>query len=166
MADGTKIEWTDAKPDPLVLAYLAGVIDSDGYITINRSSRAGRLYHGAVVGIAGTRREPHDLAASLWGGKVSRYVPPNARHRPQFQWSRQGEAAAVIIARIAPYLRVKRANVDLALELQEHVACGRDDDAFPWFLPDYDPIAARERMRAEMVKELNIRRRSPAEVRS
>ncbi|HHS84312.1 MAG TPA: hypothetical protein ENK38_05205 [Gammaproteobacteria bacterium] len=142
--------------DPLILAYLAGVIDSDGYISIQRSIHNGKyLYHAAKIGIAGTRRQPHDLAASLWGGKVGSYTPKNTKHRPQFQWSRCGSVVWEIITELRPYLRVKREHADLALDLQEHVFDGQSDDPFPWLTPDYDPIPDRERMREKMIRVLN-----------
>lgn len=146
--------------EPTVLAYLAGVIDSDGYITIHRSVRLERVYHAARVGISGTRPEPHRLAVSLWGGKVGCYRPRNLRHRPQFQWSRTGDDAVGIILAVLPYLRVKRTQALAALELQEHVIVGRSDDPHPWFGPEYDPVRDREEMRAEVVHVLNQDRRS------
>lgn len=33
------------------LAYLAGIVDADGYVTATMSTHAGRLYFGAQVGI-------------------------------------------------------------------------------------------------------------------
>jgi hypothetical protein len=146
--------------DPTVLAYLAGVIDSDGHITIHRSRRGETLYHAARIGISGTRREPHDLAASLWGGKVGLYYPKNPRHRPQYQWSLTGAKAAEAIAAVQPFLRVKAEQAFLALELHEHVDAGRSEDPYPWFGPDYDPAAAREAMRQEVVTTLNQDRRA------
>ena len=137
--------------DPLLLAYLAGMIDGDGFISITRSSRAGKEYFGAQVGICGTRREPHDLAASMFGGKVYCYFPKNPLHRPQFQWSRMGEAAATIIEAVYPYLIVKKEHAGLALELNELVQNSRSDNPFPWFGPDYDPLAAMIAMREEMI---------------
>lgn len=136
--------------DQITLAYLAGVIDSDGYITINRSTRQGVTYFGAVIGVSGTRRQPHDLAASLWGGTVRLYVPANPRHRGQFQWSRTGAAAAAAILDVQPYLRVKAEQAHIALELHEHTLFGRDEDPFPWMLPGYDPQPQREELVAEM----------------
>lgn len=138
-------------PTETQLAYIAGVIDSDGYITINQSQRQGRLYHAPQVGIAGTRRQPHDLAASLWGGKVSRHEPKNPVHRAQYQWSRQGEAAAEIIEAIFPYLLVKSDHAVVALELWESVRDGRTDDPFPWFGPEYDPLHHRIALRSEII---------------
>ncbi|MBM2293777.1 hypothetical protein JQX09_17760 [Sulfitobacter pseudonitzschiae] len=133
------------------LAYLAGVFDSDGYITINRSERKGVLYFGPQIGISGTRPQPHNLAASIWGGKVSRYEPKNPRHRAQYQWSRQGAAAIPIIEAVLPYLLIKEDHALLAIDLWENVQECNGDDPFPWFGPDYDPLSEREAMRGEMI---------------
>ena len=136
---------------PTTYAYLAGMIDGDGYITITRSTRGGKDYFGAQVGIAGTRRDPHDLAASLFGGKVSCYQPANPKHRPQFQWQRMGKAALPVIEGILPYLLLKKEHALLALELQELATEASSPDPFPWFGPDYDPLAAMRRMRDEII---------------
>ncbi len=150
---------------PTALAYLAGMIDGDGYITIARAYRGGRYYHTPQVGIAGTRSEPHEFAASLWGGAINRYVPKNPLHRPQFQWCRSGITAAGVIEAIRPYLLVKAEQADLALELWEHLEFGRGEDPFPWFGPHYDPIPERDRMREEMIvlnQSRNRLRKKPA----
>ena len=139
------------QPSPTTLAYLAGMIDGDGYISITRSISKGREYFGAQVGIAGTRSEPHNLAASIWGGKVSRYEPANPRHRAQYQWSRVGASAVAVIEAIRPYLLVKGEHADLALELHEFTRQATDDDPFPWFGPDFDPVIAMRAMREEMI---------------
>lgn len=149
-------------PDALTLAYLAGVIDSDGYITVHRSVRKGKAYYAARIGIAGTRRQPHDLAASLWGGKVSLYEPKNPRHRGQYQWSRSGDGAVAPISEVQPYLRVKQEQARIALEVQEHILDGRGDDPYPWMLPDYDPTPFLAECRDEMVFALNQGRRVAA----
>jgi hypothetical protein len=141
--------------DATTLAYLAGVIDSDGFITINRSTRNGKAYFGAVIGISGTRSQPHELASSLWGRKVAAYQPKNPRHRLQFQWSRQGDAAIDPILSIQPFLRVKQEQARIALEAQEHILDGRGEDPYPWMGPHYDPAALLNELRDEMVYVLN-----------
>jgi hypothetical protein len=137
--------------EPTVLAYLAGVIDSDGYISTQRSLHSGRLYSAARVGIAGTRRQPHDLAASLFGGSVSRYEPKDPRHRAQYQWSRSGVGAATVIAAVLPYLRVKRRQAELALQLQEMVL------ELPWIYPSTVAVGIGDLH--EEVRALNQSRR-------
>ena len=167
MGNATSIEWAanaDGTPGATVaeLAYLAGVIDSDGFISIQRVVRKGKPYHCAVIGIAGTRSQPHDLASQLFGGKVIAYHPKNPRHRTQFQWQRAGRSAIPAIEAVMPHLRVKCEQAVLALALEEHLQEGRDtDDPYPWFGPDYDPIAHRDEMRVEMIEHLNQGRRMP-----
>ena len=133
------------------LAYLAGMIDGDGYVSIVRSVRKGVEYFAPQVGISGTLSAPHDLAASIWGGKVTRYVPTNPSHRPQFQWSRQGAVALQVLESIYPYLLLKQEHALLAMELHELVVESRQEDPFPWFGPYYDPIHDMRRMREEMI---------------
>lgn len=131
----------------LDFAYLAGVIDSDGYVTIHRyRCPKGKRYYAAKVGIAGTRRASHDLAASYFGGIVGCYIPKNISHRPQFQWSRQGRSARPVIDAILPYLRLKHVQGSLALDLQDIIDQARldGDEAFPWAPAGWDPTPTYE----------------------
>lgn len=150
--------------DPLTIAYLAGVIDSDGYITASSSTRRGVTYCAPRVGIAGTRRELHDLAASVFGGTVRAYEPRGLRAhcRTQYQWVREGDAAALVIAAVLPHLRVKRAQAELALELQEsreHARASRnEDDPYPWAPAGYDPTPGLVALACD-VRALNTRGR-------
>jgi hypothetical protein len=47
--------------------------------------------------------------------------PKNPLHRPQFQWSRQGASAVIVITAIQPYLRIKSDHAFLALQFWEHI---------------------------------------------
>ncbi|CAN7416081.1 hypothetical protein [Paraburkholderia hospita] len=147
------------QPKDTTLAYLAGMIDGDGYVSIVRSVRNGVEYFAPQVGISGTLRAPHDLASSIWGGKVSCHLPKNPNHRPQFQWSRQGSVALQIIEALYPYLLLKQEHALLAMELHEHVRESRQDDPFPWFGPDYDPLCTMRRMRDDMIEMNQSRNR-------
>lgn len=107
-------------------AYIAGMIDADGFITIQRTTKTneGRcnqpsVYHCLKVGISGTDRRPHDFAVSLFGGNVSRYEPTNPQHRPQFQWTVTGPTAVMVLNAIRPYLRVKSQQADIGLRFQQ-----------------------------------------------
>ena len=132
------------QPEATTLAYLAGVIDSDGFVSAARGTHKGRLYYGAVVGIAGTDRKPHDLAASFFGGRVRCYLPKAERshHKPQFQWQRYGESARPVLEAVLPYLLVKRSRAVLALELQDLLFESRlpdEADPFPWAPAGWQP---------------------------
>jgi hypothetical protein len=147
-----------------ILAYLAGVIDSDGYITASSSVRKGRIYAAPRVGISGTRRQPHDLAASIYGGSVRAYEPKNdrAHHRTQYQWVLEGDKAAVVIGDLSPYLLVKKTQAELAMQLQEARVEARaartDEDPYPWAPAGYDPTPSMVAL-AEDIRALNVRGR-------
>lgn len=150
------------QPEPTTLAYLAGVIDSDGYISAQIGKQTGTVYVAPVVGIAGTNRAPHDLAASLFGGNVGTYLPHGERagNRLQYQWQRYGRKSVPVIEAILPYLRVKADQAHLALWLNEMLeeARGerRSDDPYPWFGPYYEP--GRDLlMAAQEIRDLNLR---------
>lgn len=152
-------------PTDLELAYLAGMIDADGYITVQRRLRENKVYFGVKVGIAGTRAEPHELAAELFGGSVNSYVAKNRDHRPQFQWSRFGADAAVVITLIRPHLRVKHEQARVALEMQEHLMLSRDPYCpFLWMGLDYDPDDLSEALAEEMRGLNQWRRKAPQTV--
>lgn len=131
--------------DPIQIAYLAGIIDADGYVTASRVQRKGRWYCAAQVGITGSSREPHDLAADIFGGNVTCHQPNRLRahHRMQYHWQRNGTQAVPTITAVLPYLRIKADRARLVLELQEQVewirATRGDDDPFPWMPAGYDP---------------------------
>ncbi len=128
------------------LAYLAGIIDADGYVTATMSTHKGRTYFGAQVGITGSKRQPHDLAASLFGGKVSVHRPTrNPRHLDQYHWQISGHGAIEPITAVLPYLRVKHERALLVLDLQERVdeiALWRPDDGVPWLPVGHDHTAS------------------------
>lgn len=103
------------------LAYLAGIVDADGFIGVQRSVKAGRVYFGARVGITGIRREPHDLAVAIFGGNVT---VARSRECVSFVWSRYGSHCVEIVQALAPYLRVKREQALLAVALHEQKDIG------------------------------------------
>lgn len=149
------------------LAYLAGVLDSDGYITVNRTTRnkaGGRkqVCHTAKVGIAGTRRQPHDFAASLFGGSVFAYEPKNPAHRTQFQWQVSGRMAVPILRSVRPFLLIKGPQADLAIELQKLIAKQnaemRATQTVPYRITD--EMAAARDVVLEAVRALNQDRRA------
>jgi hypothetical protein len=130
------------QPEVTTLAYLAGVIDSDGYITIQRTRKANKnrcapnTYYCLKVGIAGTRTPPHELAVSVFGGNISEYS--NGRHRRQYQWSVTGPTARRVLEAIRPFLLVKREQAERGLAFQEmlerHIAAQRRTQKPPYHI--------------------------------
>lgn len=150
------------QPEPTIFAYLAGVIDSDGYITSACTVYKGRRSVAASIGITGTNRAPHDLAASIFGGNINGYAVKGAQtgRRVNYMWQRYGRRAVPVIEAVLPYLRVKADQAHLALHLQELVNEAREmrtcDDPYPWFVPDYNPEPSLIAFAAE-IRDLNTR---------
>lgn len=143
------------------------MIDADGYITISRARKmnAGRcepaVYHALVVGISGTDRRAHEMAMAVVGGSISKYVPLNPRHKPQFQWAVSGPTAVRLIKSIAPHLRVKSAQALVALEFQETLreqVASRRGSVPPYRITDEQRVA-RDRL-CEAMRALNGWRRN------
>ncbi|MFD3779463.1 hypothetical protein [Streptomyces sp. NPDC058612] len=90
---------------------------------------------------------------------MSLYEPKNTSHRGQYQWSRTGDAAAIAISDLQPYLRVKMEQARIALEVQELVVAARNT-------PPTQPPAGSDlgsvlaRLRNEVVTVLNQDRRA------
>lgn len=114
-------------------AYLAGVIDSDGFISAHRHKRQGVVYCAPLIGISGTSSEPHELAQSIWGGSFFAYTPKNPAHRVQYQWQAVGVRAATAIRDIEPFLLSKTRQASIALHMWKKISEGmhRTD---PWLL--------------------------------
>ncbi|MET8334416.1 hypothetical protein [Streptosporangium canum] len=144
------------------LAYLAGIVDADGYVTATASHRKGRAYFGAQIGITGSRREPHDIAASIFGGNVTSHRPnrDRAHHLTQYHWQIGGRRAVPIIEALLPYLRVKAHRARLVLMLQEQIDLLREfremGDPAPWQPPDWDPTPSLWAM-VEEIREVGVR---------
>ena len=154
----SKIEWTDEK-----LAYLAGVIDCDGYITIQRCKKKRkstdgstyyRFYFSVKIGIAGTRNEPHILANKLFGGSVSEYQPKNKDHRTQYQWHCQSKMARDFLEVVYPFLRVKKEQAKLAIRFQDMVDSQYEEmksDQIPPYTVTEEMEKHRERLWRRMI---------------
>lgn len=111
-----------------VLAYCAGVIDSDGTIGIKRSTYAMRVRGDATqptfaprICVRQVTREAVDLLAATFGGTVRLSKPYSANGRALFEWSVQNRIASDVIAKILPFLRIKRAQAENCMALREAI---------------------------------------------
>lgn len=124
------------------LAYLAGVVDADGYVTATMSIRKRATYFGAQIGITGSDPAPHQLASELFGGKVNVHRPTrNPRHKEQHHWQLGGTRAVGPIEALLPHLRIKRERAELVLALQADLdedRLWRPEGGVPWLPVGYD----------------------------
>jgi hypothetical protein len=117
-------EVLDALPEASVLAYCAGVIDSDGTIGIKRSTYAMRVRGDAGAPVFMARCcvrqvEPQavELLRDTFGGAI-RINKGQGACRDLYQW----EARDLIVERalllLLPYLRIKRVQAENALAMR------------------------------------------------
>ena len=130
----------DSEPDPLILAYLAGVIDSDGSIGVKRSTYNMRITKTSSQPIYSehvtiTQAEPHaiDLACATFGGWIGVQAAAGPRRRPIGKWHLHSAAAGRALVLLLPYLRIKRAQAENALELRRILTESR---VRRWEVPD------------------------------
>jgi hypothetical protein len=107
------------------LAYLAGAIDSDGYIGIKRSTYAMRVRGDAGQPMYSERVSLHqvtphipELLRETFGGSCRVERAQAVTRRPLFVWNATDLRAAAALRALRPYLRIKAEQADNALALR------------------------------------------------
>ena len=98
------------------LAYVAGLIDGEGCIHLDVTK--GRWYQPRVS--VGMTEPALQLLTSLkdeWGGTLYRLRKPTQKWAGAWTWHLTGPVAAELLTAIRPFLRLKTAQADAALEL-------------------------------------------------
>ena len=129
--------------DCTTLAYLAGAIDSDGYISIKRSSYHRRVRLDAhnnlyqeVIGLKQVTREVPQLLLATFGGHCRLEKPWTANSRPLYSYVATDKHAAEACRLLLPYLRVKHDQAEAVLELRATKDMALWKSSY-WFLRDH-----------------------------
>lgn len=100
-------------------AYVAGVIDGEGYIGVAKTKQTGSMrstrYAGVLIVGNTSRRLIQELVAVFGIGSIS-YRRGSERKKGFFLWAIQSRNARDVLVRVRPYLVVKRAQADLVIE--------------------------------------------------
>jgi len=100
---------------PEVAAYIAGIIDGEGTITLTRvhATENRRL----VVSVANTELPLlHFVRDAIGAGKITRKRVVRSHHTPSFHYFLSSAQALELLRQVLPYLQTyKRARADLAL---------------------------------------------------
>lgn len=108
------------------LAYIAGVIDSDGCISITRSSENRRGSKGyfqfrGFVTLTQTSPEAIELINKVGIGHTGISRQQEGKYPPLFRWSASSRVdVKFFLESILPYLRIKRSQAELVLTFCEH----------------------------------------------
>lgn len=100
---------------PVVAAYLAGLIDGEGTVTLSR--RHSNERRQLVISIASTERDIVDwVLDEIGAGKVTRKRTVSERHAPSYTYSIANRQALALLQQVVPYLRsYKRTRAGMAL---------------------------------------------------
>lgn len=108
------------------IAYLAGVLDSDGTIGVKRSTYAVRVTkdshqpsYSERIHIRQVERQALDLFSALFGGSVSVQPAATPNRKPLFRWGLTDRKAATALRVLLPHLRIKRLQANNCLRLRE-----------------------------------------------
>jgi len=105
------------------LAYLAGVMDSDGWITLRKNGRTKmgiRTQFVLKIGVGQTKRTIVDWIQENFGGSIYTEKRPYPK-RDMHRWGATSKTAKEILELIYPYLKMKKEQAKLALEFQETI---------------------------------------------
>jgi hypothetical protein len=108
------------KSDPFLDAYLAGIFDGEGCVTICMMGGKARRQpmHALNCIVAMTCREIPYLLQDRFGGNVLAEKVRGANRQPSWRWRTHGWHAVDFLRDVLPYLRVKRKQAELAIEFQ------------------------------------------------
>jgi len=120
--------------DELLLAYLAGVMDSDGYFTIKRSTYNMRVIGESSnpnyyerCGLKQTNPVIPDLIHHYFGGYRS-IEKPNCENGKQLHSIQLTNLKAnTFIKAIIPYLRIKKRQAEILIELRTLIDIGKSE---------------------------------------
>lgn len=102
------------------LAYMAGVLDSDGYIGVNmRKAGKWAANYQPRVQVKQVTPEAPDLFHASFGGHIYLNQPSAERGRPLWCWQVHSAACGSILTALLPYLRIKPDRARNAIDLCE-----------------------------------------------
>lgn len=110
----------------LQVAYLAGVMDSDGWFTIHKHTPAGtNAVYSPDLGINQATPECVELAYELYEGKLGKidYSNSKGRHskKPMFTWKPHKGNMTIVLEELIPHLRIKHEKAKLLLRLKKDI---------------------------------------------
>ena len=128
----------------LKVAYLAGVMDSDGYFTIHKNARttASPIYSSGF-GINQVESEAIILARDTFGGTIKMIDYTKAytqgkrfSNKPMYYWVCPASMQKSVLEALIPLLRIKRKQAEILLRLRKDIEFyprtgGRESSSLP-----------------------------------
>ena len=104
------------------LAYIAGIIDSEGCIDTFKSGD--RVTYQPRITVVNTNKEVLRFIIAMFGGTVTTR-PKVAGRKQVYSWMRGGLPAAEVLEKLLPYFIIKKRHALLAIQL---ITCPANKD--------------------------------------
>lgn len=97
-------------------AYLAGILDGEGYVTVNKA--------GARLEVASTEVKLIDWMCARIGGSRTQYQPKNLKYKLTYKWATaKRDHVEWVLSNCVPYMIIKRPQAQAVLQyLQDNPA--------------------------------------------
>ena len=111
----------------LQVAYMAGVLDSDGWVTIHKNVKTKHCpVYSPRMGLNQVEPQAIELAFSLFGGKVGKVNYDKDSYnrfsrKPMFTWTIGSDGLIEAVSELIPFLRIKKKQAELVLSLQMNI---------------------------------------------
>lgn len=94
-------------PNEVQLAYIAGMMDGEGYIALNRNTQHGQMV--AQVGICNNNLESIIFIRDCVGGNVATHTHPNSNYKDshKVRWTAKNKILD-LLEQLEPYLIIKK----------------------------------------------------------
>lgn len=103
------------------LAYVAGIIDGEGCIDVNRRNRPSHKYPDTSlrVTVVSTDQWLCQMLRFSFGGAVRERIVDKLHQLPQWDWRIERGKASEFLKLILPYLHLKKPQAELGIKFQE-----------------------------------------------
>lgn len=139
----------------VILAYLAGIIDGEGHVSIHMHRRRYGLYATARIAVGMTNPVPVYALAQTFGGTVKEKPPQGNSRKKLYLWQISDHLAYHTAALLLPYLTVKAPQAACILALASMKVEPRVREKNWWTRPP--EYRQREKALSETTKLFNQR---------
>jgi hypothetical protein len=119
-----KEQYIRKEYEPVILAYMAGIVDGEGSISMGSYSKSaiGTPQFTTYLSICSTDKPLTDWLSNTFGIKPILYTPKqlakNSR-RPVWRWQVSGDRLLHICELILPYLIIKKRQAEIMIEMRK-----------------------------------------------
>lgn len=110
--------------DPVVLAYVAGILDGEGTIGISMTKpNQGRVSPSFKIYCAVVMTDPivPYMLYGMFGGSIHTYPGRQEKHKATTHWRSSGKIAVKVCKCTLPYLKVKHQQAQLAIDFDKRI---------------------------------------------